>query len=176
MGNTKCGFSRSCVCLRLSMNTKHILLPLALIAMALSSCYPPYPYQPVRGGYPDPAPGNNITSGEQADIFARLVTGSAKEKLLRILLPIPGIPPPIRLLERITGWPSLFPVRRDSSSTPSLTTLWMSEPFPRELWSATPTIPTQSTSFASPEARGSRTLSLSRPCQIDWALFCSPLV
>jgi hypothetical protein len=50
------------------MNTKHILLPLALIAMALSSCYPPYPYQPVRGGYPDPAPGNNITSGEQADI------------------------------------------------------------------------------------------------------------
>ena len=52
------------------MNTKYIFLPLAFIAMALSSCYPPYPYQPqpLPGGYPDPAPGSDLTSSEQADI------------------------------------------------------------------------------------------------------------
>ena len=50
------------------MNTKLVFLPLAFIALALSSCYPPYPYQPLPGGYPDPAPGSDITSREQADI------------------------------------------------------------------------------------------------------------
>ena len=35
----------------------------------MSSCYYPYPNpNGPRGGYPDPAPGQDITSGQQADV------------------------------------------------------------------------------------------------------------
>ena len=51
------------------MKTKHIFLPLALIAMVLSSCYYPYPPNPNGPrGYPDPAGGSDLTAGDQEDI------------------------------------------------------------------------------------------------------------
>ena len=53
----------------LIMNNKHILLLLALIAALMSSCYYPYPpnQNGMRGGYPDPVPGQNIPSGQQSE-------------------------------------------------------------------------------------------------------------
>ena len=51
------------------MKNKHIPFLLSLIAALMSSCYYPYPNpNGARGGYPDPAPGQDITSGQQADV------------------------------------------------------------------------------------------------------------
>ena len=51
------------------MKIKHTPLLLGLIAALMSSCYYPYPNpNGVRGGYPDPAPGQDITSGQQSDV------------------------------------------------------------------------------------------------------------
>ncbi len=51
------------------MKNKHTPLLLGLIAALMSSCYYPYPNpNGTRGGYPDPAPGQDITSGQQSDL------------------------------------------------------------------------------------------------------------
>lgn len=52
------------------MNDKYIFLLLTLIAALMSSCIIPYPPGPTgpRGGYPDPAPGQDITSAQQNSV------------------------------------------------------------------------------------------------------------
>ena len=69
VGTAKCGFSRLQP-FSLIMKNMHIPLLLSLIAALMSSCYYPYPPNAngTRGGYPDPAPGQDITSGQQSEV------------------------------------------------------------------------------------------------------------